>query len=45
MMKEGGRKIVETPGFVAVLPGLQILFYDSNKIGVADQSAADTIER
>jgi hypothetical protein len=28
-----------------VLPSLQILFQDSNKIGVADQSAADTIKQ
>jgi hypothetical protein len=43
MMKEGGREIVEIPLFVAVLPGLQILFHNSNKIGIADQSAADTV--
>ena len=29
MMKEGGCKIIRIPGFVAVLPGLQILAYYS----------------
>ena len=45
MMKEGGREIVEIPGFVAVLSGFQILLHDPDKIGIADQSAADTVER
>jgi len=45
MVKKGGREVVEIPGLVAVLPVLQILLDDSNKIGIAEQSAADTIER
>ena len=34
MMKERAREIIRVIGLVAVFAGLQILFDDSNKIGV-----------
>ena len=34
MMKERAREIIRVIGFVAVFAGLQILFDESNKIGV-----------